>query len=80
MFNELHTLVQEFPEYKAQIHQLKMNDAHFARLFEEYEEVSKQVLRIEEEIDKVSDVLAEKFKKQRLSLKDQLFSMLKHAA
>lgn len=80
MFNESHSLPEEFPEFKQQIHQLKMSDAHFARLFEEYEEISKQVLRIEQEIDKVSDMLAEKFKKQRLALKDQLFSMLKRAA
>jgi hypothetical protein len=80
MFNEKHDLASEFPEYREQIHQLKMSDAHFARLFKEYEEVSKQVMRIEQDIDKVSHVLEEKFKKQRLALKDELFGMLKRAA
>jgi len=80
MFNESPTLLQEFPEYSDQIHQLKMNDAHFARLFNEYDALSKQVHRIEQDIDKVSSLLEEKFKKERLALKDQLFSMLKKAA
>jgi uncharacterized protein YdcH (DUF465 family) len=80
MFNESPSLLQEFPEFKDQIHTLKMNDAHFARLFDEYEEVCKQVHRIEQEIDKVSDILAEKFKKQRLALKDELYSMLRKSA
>lgn len=80
MFNESHSLLQEFPQYRDQIHTLKMNDAHFARLFDEYESVCKQVHRIEQEIDKVSDLLAEKFKKQRLALKDELFAMLKKSA
>ena len=80
MFNESYSLLQEFPEFKEQIHSLKMNDAHFARLFDEYETVCKQVHRIEQEIDKVSDFLAEKFKKQRLAIKDELFSMIKKTA
>lgn len=80
MFNEPHDLAHEFPEYKDKMHELKMRDAHFARLFDEYHEINKQVLRIEQEIDKVSDAIAEKFKKQRLTLKDQLFAMLKKAA
>ncbi|MDX2112412.1 MAG: YdcH family protein [Alphaproteobacteria bacterium] len=80
MFNESYSLLQEFPEFKEQIHALKINDAHFARLFDEYEAVCKQVHRIEQEIDKVSDILAEKFKKQRLALKDELYSMLTKAA
>jgi len=80
MFNESPALLQEFPEYFDQIHQLKMNDAHFARLFNEYDALSKQVHRIEQDIDKVSSLLEEKFKKERLALKDELFSMLKKAA
>ena len=29
---EKHNLVQEFPEYKQRIHELKISDNHFARL------------------------------------------------
>jgi len=33
---EHHCLSSEFPELKAQIHTLKMNDAHFRKLHEAY--------------------------------------------
>lgn len=80
MFNEHHDLAHEFPEYKEQIHRLKATNAHFARLFEEYHEVTKQLGRIAQEIEAVSDRVAEDCKKKRLALKDELFSMLKKAA
>jgi uncharacterized protein YdcH (DUF465 family) len=80
MFNESYSLLQEFPEFKKQIYSLKMNNTHFAHLFDEYETVCKQVHRIEQEIDKLSDFLAKKFKKQRLKIQDELFSMIKKTA
>ena len=45
---EKHDLHHEFPEYKEQIHHLKMNDAHFARFFDEYHETDHDVHRIEQ--------------------------------
>lgn len=77
MLNEKHDLHHEFPEYKEQIHHLKMNDAHFARLFKEYHELDHEVLRIETGIENTSDDYLEQEKKKRLHLKDQLFSMIK---
>jgi uncharacterized protein YdcH (DUF465 family) len=79
MFGENHSLVAELPEYKDKIHDLKMNDHHFARLFDEYHEVDKEVQRIEQEIETPSDEVVEQFKKQRLQLKDELFAMLQKA-
>ena len=80
MFNEKLELAQEFPEHKDTIHKLKTSDAHFARLFDEYHEVIRQVSRIEQEIETVADHVAEGFKKKRLALKDELYKMLKKAA
>ncbi len=34
---EHHQLAVDFPEFKEQIHDLKSSDAHFAKLFDEYE-------------------------------------------
>ncbi len=76
MFGEKHNLIHELPEYKDQIHKLKMTDNHFAKLFEEYHELDHEVLRVEEGIENTSDDYLEKLKKKRLMLKDQLFSML----
>jgi len=80
MFNETHKLAEEFPEHKDTIHRLKMSNAHFAKLFEEYHNVTAEVSRIEQEIETVSDDVTEKLKKKRLALKDEIFAMLKKAA
>ena len=75
-----HDLLHELPEHREAIHSLKMNNAHFARLFDEYHEVDKEVLRIEEEIETPSDEYTHKRKIKRLALKDELLKMIQEAA
>ncbi len=74
-----HDLVTELPEYKEQIHALKTSNAHFAKLFDEYHNINREVIRLEGENVPVTDEAFEALKKQRLSLKDQLYTMLKSA-
>jgi uncharacterized protein YdcH (DUF465 family) len=74
---EHHPLIAEFPAHKDAIHRLKMEDRHFHKLMEKYEEVDKQIVRIEENIEPTGDVYLENLKKERLALKDQIYSMLK---
>ncbi len=74
---EKHDLHHEFPEFKNEIHHLKMNDNHFARLFTDYHKVNQEVQRIEQGVENTSDEYIEQRKKQRLKLKDELFIMLK---
>ncbi|MCG8669851.1 MAG: YdcH family protein [Pseudomonadales bacterium] len=74
---EKHDLLHELPESKEAIHTLKMNNNHFARLFEEYHEVDHEIHRIETGAENTSDEYLETKKKERLSLKDQLFAMIK---
>ena len=76
MLEEHHDLVHELPEHKESIHSLKTTDAHFKKLFDEYEEVTKEILRIEKEIDAASDERLEDLKKMRLSLKDAMLVMI----
>ncbi|MDD3763361.1 MAG: DUF465 domain-containing protein [Nevskiales bacterium] len=73
---EKHDLVHEFPELRDKIHELKVNNAHFAKLFAEYHEVDREVRRIEEEIETPSDAYVEEVKLKRVHLKDQLYAML----
>jgi len=77
MLGEHHGLVKEFPEYKETIHDLKENNAHFSKLFDEYEDVDKEVIRIEEQIETPSDAYTEERKLKRLNLKDKLISLIK---
>ncbi len=73
---EKHDLLHEFPEHKDTIHELKMNNRHFAKLFEEYHEVDHEVHRIEQGVENTSDEYLEGKKKLRLHLKDQLYAMI----
>ena len=79
MLNEKHDLIHELPEYRETIHNLKMTDSHFAKLFDEYHEVDHEVHRIESNIETTSDEYLESKKKQRLHLKDELFQLIKNA-
>ena len=79
MFGEKHDLIHELPEHKERIHQLKVSDEHFAKLFDEYHDLDHQILRMEEGIETPSDEVLEELKKKRLYLKDQLFSMIMNA-
>jgi len=74
---EKHDLHHEFPEFNEEIHHLKINDNHFARLFNDYHEINQEVQRIEQGVENTSDEYLEQKKKQRLKLKDALFAMLK---
>jgi uncharacterized protein YdcH (DUF465 family) len=72
-----HDLAHEFPDMKHEIHELKISDAHFRKLFDSYEDVSKELHRALEGAGVISDEHAEALKKKRLALKDDLFLMLK---
>jgi uncharacterized protein len=73
---EHHDLAHEFPEHREKIHSLKMENAHFAKLFDAYHVVTKDVERLEAEGMPVSDVLLAGQKKERALLKDQLYTMI----
>lgn len=76
---EKHDLIHELPEYREQIHELKMSNSHFARLFAQYHETDHEVHRIESGAENTSDDYLEVRKKTRLHLKDELLAMLKQA-
>jgi len=73
---EKHDLHHEFPEFTDEIRTLKMNDAHFARLFDKYHELDHEINRIEQGIENTSDDYLEQLKVKRLALKDELYVML----
>jgi uncharacterized protein len=74
---EKHDLLHELPHSREAIHHLKMNDNHFARLFEQYHEIDHEVHRIETGAENTSDHYLEERKKERLRLKDELYRMIR---
>jgi uncharacterized protein YdcH (DUF465 family) len=77
MLGEKHYLINELPEYRERIRELKATDAHFADLYEQYHEVEHEVRLIEARDEGHSDAFMEDLKKRRLLLKDQLYDMLR---
>lgn len=58
---------------------LKAEDAHFAKLAEQYHEVNRAVHRIEAETEAASDERTESLKKQRLALLDDITAIVTKA-
>ena len=74
---EHHDLRHEFPEFVEKIHDLKVRDEHFRKLFDEYHELDRQVRRMEDNVEPASDETMEAAKKRRLVLKDELYALLR---
>ena len=72
-----HDIAQENPELKPRIHDLKTGNAHFARIYDAYHDLDKQIVRIEQEIEPTDDLHAEELKKKRALLKDEIFDMIR---
>ena len=73
---EHHDLHHEFPELHDRIHELKISDAHFRRLFDEYHELTRSIEKMEDEVTPVSTRTEEEAKVRRVRLKDELYRML----
>ena len=76
MSHTAHELVDEFPEHAAKISDLKQSDAHFAKISDAYHDVNRAIHRAETDVEPTDDVHMQKMRKERMSLKDQIWSML----
>ena len=75
-----HELAEEFPDKTELMHDLKMKDAHFSKLFDEYHELNRAVHRAETRVDTIDEMAEEDLRKQRIALKDEIWSMICAAA
>ncbi len=71
-----HELHEEFPEHADRIHELKLSDAHFARLSEAYHEINRAVHRAETLVEPVEELTEVEMRKKRAHLKDELYRLL----
>jgi len=63
-------------EYKEEIHELKLNNTHFAKVFENHNEIDKKVEDAEANRLILTDVELETLKKEKLLLKDEAYKMI----
>ena len=73
---EHHDLVHEFPQLCDRIHELKVGNEHFRKLFDEYHELTTEIEKMETEATAVATHTEEEAKKRRVHLKDELYKML----
>lgn len=73
---EHHDLIHEFPELRDRIHELKIGNNHFRKLFDEYHELTSDIENMEKEEKAVSTQTEEAAKIRRVHLKDELYKML----
>ncbi len=63
-------------EYKEEIHELKLSNAHFAKVFEKHNELDQKVEDAEADRVILTDVELEVLKKEKLLLKDEAYKMI----
>jgi uncharacterized protein len=69
-----------FPEYRDLITQLKTSDRHFVAVFDKHNELDQKIKNIEAHIEPGTHEETERLKKEKLALKDELYSMLRKAS
>jgi len=63
-------------EYRDIITKLKIDDAHFAKIFEKHNELDQKILDVEEGREHLDQLVLEKLKKEKLSLKDEAYAII----
>lgn len=63
-------------EYRDIISKLKVDNAHFAKIFDRHNDLDQKVLDVEEGREPMDDLELEKLKKEKLKLKDEAYAMI----
>ncbi|WP_162654341.1 DUF465 domain-containing protein [Lentilitoribacter sp. Alg239-R112] len=71
-----HELAEEFPTQTDKIHELKIGNAHFAKLADQYHEINREIHRLETGIEPASELRETQLRKERMTLKDMISTML----
>ncbi len=77
MYGIRHGIEQEFPEFLTTIHERKQRDPLFGRLLAAYDDTDKKIYGLEQLQLPVADDYFTYLKRQRVKLKDQLYSLLR---
>lgn len=67
-----HAIHEEFPNDAEIIHQLKVSDAHFAKLLNEYDQINDEVAAAESFVKPTAEDYETEIRRRRVLLKDQI--------
>lgn len=74
-----HDILHEFPELAEKVHELKMTNHHFRKIFDEYHEIDHEIHSIESGAQVAIDEHLNELRMKRVHLKDEIFKIL-HSA
>lgn len=74
-----HELMEEFPDKSDAMHRLKGEDAHFARMFDDYHTINRAIHRAETNVEPTDDLHMSEMRKERMALKDKIAVILRDA-
>jgi uncharacterized protein YdcH (DUF465 family) len=63
-------------EYRDIVSKLKVENAHFAKIFEKHNELDDLITEVEEGRKPMDDLELERLKKEKLRLKDEAYAMI----
>lgn len=63
-------------EYRDIISDMKVEDAHFAKIFEKHNELDQKIIDVEEGREHLDDFELDTLKKEKLRLKDEAYAMI----
>jgi len=63
-------------EYRDIISKLKVDNAHFAKIFEKHNELDQKITDADEGREHMSDLDLDALKKEKLKLKDEAYAMI----
>lgn len=69
-----------FPEYRDLITKLKTTDRHFMQVFDKHNELDQKIKNMEAHIEPGTAVEVESLKKEKLAMKDELYTILRKAS
>ncbi|MFC3880650.1 YdcH family protein [Algoriphagus namhaensis] len=72
-----HNLIEAFPEFEEKIHSMKVDNTHFKKLYEHYDELDHEIYRIESDAEPASDETLNHKRSERVRLKDEIYNFLK---
>ncbi len=75
-----HPLSHDFEDSRELLRELRMNDAHFANLADQYEALDKRICRVEDGVELLDDLSLNALKLERVALKDAIARQLRHAS
>ena len=70
-------LAEQFPQAVDKMHELKVSDAHFAKLFDDYHALNRDIHRAETDVEPTDDFHMEDMRKKRLALLDEISPYLR---